>query len=88
MPCIPALTLSPPDLSVYLPSLSFSTPTITLGVTLCCQIELPPLPTITVALGTVVGVAATLAPLFAAIMGAIDTINGLLDQLQVSCPLE
>ncbi len=88
MPCIalPAIDFSPPGLDILLPDLVLPIPTI--GLSLCCTIALPPLPPIIIPFGTIPGIAVILQPLIAVIQTAIKTLNIILSQIQMSCPLE
>ncbi len=98
--CIKAPAISLPDLpglDLVLPSLSFSTPDLSLN--LCCNFELPPIPidpdlvlkAIALLITTLLqipGASALIALVNAAVQEAVAQLNVLLDQLQFSCPLD
>ncbi len=88
MPCVAAPSVPLPDLSLLLPELDLSPPT--LGITFCCKFETPPVPgtPIILSIGLLPGIAVVLQPVMAVIMIAIDLLNALLDELQFACPLE
>ncbi len=86
-----------PGISLLLPSLSFSTPDLSLG--LCCNFEIPSIPVdpdialqlIATALKVIMAVpggAAVIAAIMSTINTAITDLNLLMDQLQFSCPLD
>lgn len=92
MPCLAAPKIPSLDaaISILLPDLSFSPPT--LGVEFCCAVETPPIPgfPIILPIGSlpIPGVALIVSTAMTIINTAIDQLNELLDQLQVECPLE
>lgn len=90
MACLAAPTIPyPPLLSLFLPTLSLSPPS--LAVDLCCHFETPPIPgfPILLPLGAILGpLSATVDAIMALIDALIDLINSLLDSLAFSCPLE
>jgi len=88
MPCIalPEIDLSPPGLDLLLPELELPIPTF--GLSLCCTIALPPLPSIIIPFGAISGLAVILQPLITLIQTVIKTLNAILSQIQMSCPLE
>ncbi len=90
MPCIalPTIDFSPPGLSILLPTLSFTPPT--LGLSLCCNISImtPPLPPIILPLGAIPGLAILLQPILQLIQTVIKTLNMILSQIAMECPLE
>ena len=90
MACLAAPKLPlPPGLSLLLPTLSLSPPS--LAVDLCCHFETPPIPgfPIILPLGAILGpLSATVDAILAVISAAVALLNALLDQLQFSCPLE
>lgn len=92
MPCLEGPKLPSVDvaISILLPTLSFSPPT--LAVDFCCAVETPPIPgfPIILPIGSlpIPGVALIVSTAMTIINTAIDELNALLDQIQVECPLE
>ncbi len=92
MPCISVPHVGLPDLGITLPTIAL--PPIPLpGITLCCSFQLPPIPTylvnavIALAMSLIPGLGKVLQPVLAILMKAIAVINGILDQITFSCPL-
>lgn len=88
MPCIELPAITAPDLSLLLPDLGITTPDPHVGVSLCCELSSPPIPTVTVSVGTIPGIATILAGANSLISETVDELNGLLDSIQVTCPLQ
>jgi hypothetical protein len=88
MSCIKLPEIVAPDLSILLPPLDIPLPNIHIGLSLCCELSLPPIPGIPPSLNLIPGVALILVPVNVAILAAVDELNALLDSIQVSCPLE
>lgn len=90
MPCIalPTIDFSPPGLSILLPDIAITLPT--LGLSLCCDISItiPPLPSIILPLGAIPGLAVLLQPILQLIQTVIKTLNMILSQIAMECPLE
>ncbi len=92
MACIAAPHIGLPDLGLSLPTIAL--PPIPLpGISLCCTLQLPPIPTyiinaaIALIISLIPGLGKVLQPVLALLMKAIAIINGILDQLTFSCPL-
>ncbi len=90
MPCLKAPHLALPDISLLLPSLDIEIGPPSIGLSLCCKIPIPPIPLPIISIGTlpIPDLSTILQPAIALIMAAVDTLNGLLDQIQVSCPYD
>ncbi len=93
MACLSAPHISLADLGLSLPAIAL--PPIPLpGVSLCCTLQLPPIPTylinqlIALAMSLIPGLGKVLQPVLAILMQAIGIINGILDQITFSCPLD
>lgn len=92
MACIDAPHVSLADLGLSLPTITL--PPVQLpGVSLCCTAQLPPIPTylvnqvIALAMSLIPGLGKILQPVLAILMRVIAVINGILDQITFSCPL-
>ncbi len=92
MPCISVPNVSLPDLGISLPTIAL--PPIPLpGLSLCCTVQLPPIPTylvnqiIALAISAIPGLGKVLQPVLAILMKALAIINSILDQITFSCPL-
>jgi len=92
MPCINAPSVGLPSLGISLPTIAL--PPVQLpGLNLCCTFQLPPIPTALINQALVLvtsllpALGKLLGPLLAGLNIAIQIINGLLDLIQFSCPL-
>ncbi len=91
MACLAAPHVSFADLGLTLPTITLPSPQI--GITICCSVQLPPIPTylvnqlIALAMSLIPGLGKVLQPVLAILMQAIGIINGILDQITFSCPL-
>ena len=92
MACISVPHVSFDDLGITLPAIELP-PLPTPGVKLCCTAQLPPIPTyllnqaIALAMSLIPSLGKVLQPVLAILMQAIGIINGILDQITFSCPL-
>ena len=93
MPCIAAPHVSLADIGLSLPSITLPTPRLPGELSLCCTVQLPPLPTylvnqvIALAVSLIPGLGKILQPVLAVLMKAIAVINSILDLITFKCPL-
>ena len=91
MPCINAPNVSLASIGISLPTIKVPSPVI--GLTLCCTVQTPQLPTyfvnavIALLVSLVPSLGKVLQPLLAILMKAIAIINTALDLITFSCPL-
>lgn len=92
MSCVNVPHVGLGDIGLSLPPISLGLPSVTLG--LCCKFSTPTLvnmATVNLAIANVFalvpGLSTVLQPVMAIIAAYIDIVNGLLDQITFSCPL-
>ena len=92
MPCIAVPHVSLASLGLSLPTIAL--PPIALpGLTLCCTLQLPPIPTylvnqvIVLVTSLIPGLGKVLGPILAILMKAIAVVNSALDLISFRCPL-
>lgn len=92
MSCLAVPHIGLGDIGISLPSITL--PTLQVGVTLCCTLQLPPInpyivnQLIATAIALIPGLGKVLQPILALLMKAINIINIALDLITFDCPLD
>lgn len=90
MPClkVPNIPL-PPGLSILLGLPTIVIPTPSVGVTLCCHFQTPPIPgsPFILPFGATPGISITLTPVLSLLSTYIALVNATLDLIAFDCPL-